>query len=1092
VSDAVRGRYSRSSACPICGGYPTLPAGHGVRCFGFPSSDGRWAFCTREEHAGDIAFNVGANAYGHALAGACRCGLAHGFRAAQGRAALIASPPKTPRSARPALEADTLDRVYRRYLQLNPLRREHRDYFASRGPADLAVALEHGYGSLPLGYHAARRTIDTLVSEFGIDVMERCPGFYPGKDGRLLTHTGRANDDAAVIAARDEQGRISALQRRSIGGTRPKYMNFYGGTNHAYTIAGSWPAGGRRHLVVIEGLHKAHVVASHSTGARVLGMIGAHLNDAHLAAIERLRPDVVIEALDADKFTNPAVGMQRAHLHEALTAAAWATADRVEIVTAVWEADEGKGLDDLLATGRQPRLRTVARRPDIGARKPTALLEPGPLAHGRPLAEVQAEAEGVIGGYIRDRAQKHGRVKVVQVPPGVGKTRAMATAVVKHGAAARIVVSTTAKAVELSETFPRIRAVEGRNEQNCRSFDVVEAARQNRHDVAVVVCGQCPYIDDCRMGGYYAQFTTPGPLVGTVEMLYSGAYLRRGELVVLDDPSLERAMIDVRNVDDAKALRIASAVPSGPTRELMTAVQRAIDGLHSRQTFAPPLIGAAAWDALARAVAGAEQLVDLIRQVPDEEDIRPAPEDGRVLTVEDIEAAPPAVLAVLIRTLKRELPAFLVGREFTSGLSIHPGGLELRTLRPMLSNKDTGRPLLADKAVLVLDATPIMPLYERLAQGLTLEPVYAPEVSLPPNVFVTQLADRFFGKTAVERQADDGRRPGRDALLASLASQRQRYPGDREAAICATSLKDEVVATGIDEDRVLTFFGSRGLNAIEDADVLHVLGRPQAPDFSALLMANVLHQGEAPIRPHMAMRSEPYAGYRAADGTGRAITVADFRDTRASVLFRAFREHELLQAVHRARLFRVGSAQIEMFASDGQRIARTASERQRVRLVIHSAHPIPGLRVDELLYSEASGVNESRAVEAAERILAAATQLVADGGFAGVHAVARLARAGHETVARVLSSQKFGSAPATPLEETVFTRGVAGAGSNIPPAADERPPAPVPRPFAPSAEWQDMPPGFVCPRGVEWRTNLTTGASQVRWPDLAAVAGGAE
>ena len=38
----------------------------------------------------------------------------------------------------------------------------------------------------------------------------------------------------------------------------------------------------------------------------------------------------------------------------------------------------------------------------------------------------------------------------------------------------------------------------------------------------------------------------------------------------------------------------------------------------------------------------------------------------------------------------------------------------------------------------------------------------------------------------------------------------------------------------------------------------------------------------------------------------------------------------------------------------------------------------------------------------------------------------------------------------------------------------------------------EMATGLVCPRGVEWRTNLTTGASQVRWPDLAAVAGGAE
>ena len=73
---------------------------------------------------------------------------------------------------------------------------------------------------------------------------------------------------------------------------------------------------------------------------------------------------------------------------------------------------------------------------------------------------------------------------------------------------------------------------------------------------------------------------------------------------------------------------------------------------------------------------------------------------------------------------------------------------------------------------------------------------YAPEVALPPNVAVTQLADGFFGKTSVERrqtgtEGQTGRRPGRDALLASLKEQRQRYPGDREAAICSKGMQDD-------------------------------------------------------------------------------------------------------------------------------------------------------------------------------------------------------------------------------------------------------------------------------------------------------------
>jgi hypothetical protein len=46
--------------------------------------------------------------------------------------------------------------------------------------------------------------------------------------------------------------------------------------------------------------------------------------------------------------------------------------------------------------------------------------------------------------------------------------------------------------------------------------------------------------------------------------------------------------------------------------------------------------------------------------------------------------------------------------------------------------------------------------------------------------------------------------------------------------------------------------------------------------------------------------------------------------------------------------------------------------------------------------------------------------------------------------------------------------------------------------FTPTSEWQDLPDGYACPPGVEWRTNFATGMSQVRWPEMTAVSGGSE
>lgn len=51
-----------------------------MRCIGFLSSDGGYAYCSREEHAGQLDPHPSAAAtiFAHRLAGECRCGLTHG------------------------------------------------------------------------------------------------------------------------------------------------------------------------------------------------------------------------------------------------------------------------------------------------------------------------------------------------------------------------------------------------------------------------------------------------------------------------------------------------------------------------------------------------------------------------------------------------------------------------------------------------------------------------------------------------------------------------------------------------------------------------------------------------------------------------------------------------------------------------------------------------------------------------------------------------------------------------------------------------------------------------------------------------------
>lgn len=71
-------RFTRERPCPICGGHKAMPHGHGQRCYGFLSTDGKYAHCTREELADRIRPDPDGTTYAHRLQGDCHCGQRHG------------------------------------------------------------------------------------------------------------------------------------------------------------------------------------------------------------------------------------------------------------------------------------------------------------------------------------------------------------------------------------------------------------------------------------------------------------------------------------------------------------------------------------------------------------------------------------------------------------------------------------------------------------------------------------------------------------------------------------------------------------------------------------------------------------------------------------------------------------------------------------------------------------------------------------------------------------------------------------------------------------------------------------------------------
>jgi putative DNA primase/helicase len=92
-------RFTSSDPCPVCGGSDHDPRGQSRRCHGYISTDGKFIFCARDEHAGKAHHDDGSNCYRHIRKGPCPCGKEH-----------APADPKTSSNGR-----GEIDKVYRYY-----------------------------------------------------------------------------------------------------------------------------------------------------------------------------------------------------------------------------------------------------------------------------------------------------------------------------------------------------------------------------------------------------------------------------------------------------------------------------------------------------------------------------------------------------------------------------------------------------------------------------------------------------------------------------------------------------------------------------------------------------------------------------------------------------------------------------------------------------------------------------------------------------------------------------------------------------------------------------------------------------------------
>jgi hypothetical protein len=253
-------------------------------------------------------------------------------------------------------DADTRDRTYRALLDALSLSAEHLRHLRQRGLPGESIE-RTGYRTLPVSDGERARAVRHVMQAAGCVYLLNVPGFFK-RDGSKETRL--AGTPGILIPIRDEQGLIVAFL------IRPDSLRDGGGKYRWLSAPPDAIGSGPGSLVhvsihestssvirVTEGALKADIATALS-GIRTIGIPGVAAWKQALPTLARLQPSKVLVAFDVDARSKPQVAGPLSRLAEALQQGGH------DVAIEVWPEKAGKGIDDVLVSGRQASIRVVA------------------------------------------------------------------------------------------------------------------------------------------------------------------------------------------------------------------------------------------------------------------------------------------------------------------------------------------------------------------------------------------------------------------------------------------------------------------------------------------------------------------------------------------------------------------------------------------------------------------------------------------------------------------------------------------------------------------------------------------------------------
>lgn len=316
-----------------------------------------------------------------------------------------------------AQDPDTCDYVYRKFLDLCPIYREHaEEWLGPKRQYNKKQILNIGLRSVPRTFEE-QFTILNKLKDQGI-AFDRIPGFT-----QVLKKDGIPENEnhwywtinarkGYFIPVRDEYGRIVRLRVATMG--KPKYIwfssnpsvYFKDGKYHFYDvilnkerdknlnlmIKGGAPSGAPINIVppaqilsiwnagdditsiynideviVTEGEHKSYISAS-ILKKLIIGVPGVGNWRDVIPLLNRwgIKKIAIAYDMDALKSTTKANGKNQQVFDHLVEFANEALQHDIEVVLITWNLSDGKGLDDVLLSGKIPteiNIRTNERQP---------------------------------------------------------------------------------------------------------------------------------------------------------------------------------------------------------------------------------------------------------------------------------------------------------------------------------------------------------------------------------------------------------------------------------------------------------------------------------------------------------------------------------------------------------------------------------------------------------------------------------------------------------------------------------------------------------------------------------------------------------